>query len=140
MDCNLSFANNRKPFKSVNIFPILLQGKVFLPVALCPGLLTVVLIQTIWFFVHVSSITLHCLGMSTQISGAQNIGRISDHLEITSTYIFVRGCRPAGREAIGSKGDTPTLGWWHCPRHGARPFWELYPPSPPITECPVQAL
>ena len=26
---------------------------------------------------------------------------------------------PAGR-----RGGTPTLGWWHCPHHGARPKQE----------------
>ena len=33
----------------------------------------------------------------------------------------------------GRKGGTPTLGWWHCPRHGARPFRERYaPPHLPL--------
>ena len=30
--------------------------------------------------------------------------------------------RPARR-----KGGTPTRGWWHCPRHGARPFGNSMP-------------
>ena len=42
--------------------------------------------------------------------------------------------RPARR-----KGGTPTQSWWHCPRHGARPFRELYAPAPPIPESPVWA-
>ena len=31
--------------------------------------------------------------------------------------------RPAGFPA-GRMGGTPTQGWWHCPRRGARPFRE----------------
>ena len=47
--------------------------------------------------------------------------------------IFLVGGAAQVDYPLGSKGGTPTLGWWHCPRRGARPFRERYvPPYLPL--------
>ena len=46
---------------------------------------------------------------------------------------FLLGGAAQAVEPPGRKGGTPTLGWWHCPRRGARPFRERYaPPHLPL--------
>ena len=44
------------------------------------------------------------------------------------SYFFLLGGAAQAAEPPGRKGGTPTLGWWHCPRRGARPFRERYAP------------
>ena len=64
--------------------------------------------------------------------GEADIIMCNDKHSTNSTVLVASEVRPAGR-----KGGTPTLGWRHCPRLGARPFWELYAPSPPVNGGPV---
>ena len=51
-------------------------------------------------------------------------------------FVFFVGGAARAAEPPGRKGGTPTLGWWHCPRHGARPFRERYAPP----HLPLEAL
>ena len=44
------------------------------------------------------------------------------------TALFLVGGAAQADLPLGRKGGTPAQGWRHCPRHGARPFWELYAP------------